>query len=91
MKIQLTQKNVRTLGPGEYQDTELRRFVLRVRGAQRLYGLRYESRGETIRVPLGTVEEISLSAAREKAKPLLAGVWSGVDPRAARLRLLPNP
>lgn len=83
MKLQLTQKNVHTLADGEYRDTDLPRFVLRVREGKRTYGLRYERRGETIRVPLGSVDELTLKEARAKAKPLLAGVWSGVDPREA--------
>src|SRR6188768_3060944 len=83
MKLQLTQKNVHTLGDGEYRDTDLPRFILRVRKGKRAFGLRYEKRGETVRVPLGTVDELTLKEAREKAKPLLAGVWSGVDPREA--------
>ena len=87
MKLQLTQKNVLTLGDGEYRDTDLPRFVLRVRAGKRTYGLRYERRGETIRVTLGTVDELTLKEAREKAKPLLAGVWSGLDTRDAVKRL----
>ena len=83
MKLQLTQKNVLSLGEGEYRDTDLPRFVLRVRGTRRTYGLKYERHGETIRVPLGTVDELTLKEARDKARPLLAGVWTGVDPREA--------
>lgn len=83
MKLQLTQKNVHTLGEGEYRDTDLPRFILRVRGERRTYSLKYERHGETIRVPLGTVDELTLKEARDKARPLLAGVWTGVDPREA--------
>jgi integrase len=81
MKILLTKKNVATLGNGEYRDLEVPKFVLRVRDASRTYGLKYKRHGETIRVPLGAIDEVTLQDARQSARTLLAKVYVGIDPR----------
>lgn len=81
--MKLTQPDVPRLEPGEYRDDEIRGLLFRVRETGlRSFELRYTlpATGERARLTLGASDVMTLKQAREKAKTLMGGVWTGSDP-----------
>lgn len=99
MHHHLTAKNVFTL-PSEARRTDYfdaspgspRGFCVRVTSTgHRSYSLLYRSRrtGRLLRVKLGNVDEVTLAAARARARDLRAEIQLGIDPATPRGPVLP--
>ena len=90
-KVHLTDKAVRELegpAPGqsvvEHWDDELTGFGLRVSGGgKRVWFVRCRVGTKQLRVPLGTIQELTAGKARKKASDALAERRLGIDPTAA--------
>ena len=63
-RLALTAKLIPTLRPGEYWDTTLANFGVRLRPHRRVYMIRVRERGRRIRLVLGTTADLSLADAR---------------------------
>lgn len=78
-----TEKNLRTLKPGEHRDPRLPGFMVRVTPTKRHFEIRYTYKAEQCRLNIGNANLMSMDEAREHARQLLAGIKRGEDPRAA--------
>jgi integrase len=84
----LTPLDVRRLGPGRYQDAEVRGLYLRVTPTGgRSFILRYQLDKRRRDMHLGSVRQLTLADAREQARACWTLVQQGRDPIEAR-RLL---
>src|SRR4051812_4912085 len=84
----LTDRTVRTAGPGRHGDGTVRGLMLVVfPGGSRSWVLRYQINGRRRDMGLGPYPEISLARAREKALEARALVKEGRDPLAERARV----
>jgi len=65
----------------EYADTKTKGLVLRVTAqGVKTWTLRYEHRGRSRRLTLGSSDVLTLASARERARELLQSVSDGADP-----------
>jgi integrase len=72
---------------GFFWDTEVRGLAVRLRqGGRKTLIFQFRLNGQQGRVNFGNADSINISAARETAKKLYAGVKLGIDPRAERVR-----
>jgi integrase len=89
MKLTATTIKTIALPPGvadkTFWDEDLGGFGLRLRaGGAARYVVQYDLGGKTKRITLGTTAMLDLSAARARAKDLLAGVRLGGDPASEK-------
>ncbi|MEL0646518.1 integrase family protein [Pseudoalteromonas agarivorans] len=65
---------------GEYKDTELKGFILRVRESSKVFQVRKKSNGKDIRVKIGEFPALNVKQARDKALEILSLIAKGINP-----------
>ena len=81
----LSDRKVRTVGPGRYQDGDVTGLSLLVkRGGSRSWVLRYQLDKLRHDLGLGRYPEVGLAAARQKAMEARRQIVAGMDPLAER-------
>lgn len=88
--IHFTQAKIKSLplpdsDRDEYYDDDAKRLMCRVSssGSKTYYVVKWAN-GKTYRVTIGNAEDVIVAKAREKEKEILAAIYSGVDPTAAK-------
>jgi hypothetical protein len=75
----------------DYQDTEVLGFQLRVsKTGRKVYRVKIKKNGRTVTETIGPAETLSLTAARTKAKELLARMHLGTFAKEATAQLQPT-
>jgi integrase len=81
----LTSLKAPSRGRTDYYDTNVPGLHLRVSASgERIFSFRFKARGSRVskRITLGTIEDLSLGDARDRARNLRGSVLHGRDPRA---------
>lgn len=86
MSEKLTEKFIREAEPGEYFDTLLPGFSLRVTQGAKSFCLMYRHHGVRRRLTIGSIKKFTITAAREVAREAMKLIALGRDPEGEKKR-----
>lgn len=78
--VKNTKKITALVEEGEYKDTDLKGFTLRVRQQSKTFQVRKKVNGKDIRVKVGEFPALNVKQAKDKALELLSLIAQGINP-----------